>query len=40
MKFDVQSASRDIAESRRRAEALIADINAEQLMRRPDPGKW
>jgi len=40
MKFDVQSASRDIAESRRRAEALMADISAEQLMRRPDPGKW
>ncbi len=40
MKFDVQSVSRDIADSRRRAEALVDGISAEQLTRRPDPGKW
>src|SRR5215469_15674063 len=40
MKFDVQSVSRDIADSRRRAQALIDAVSADQLMRRPDPGKW
>lgn len=40
MKFDVQSASRDIAESRRRAHALVNAVSADQLMQRPDPGKW
>jgi len=40
MKFDVQSVSRDIADSRRRAQALMDVISADQLMRRPDPGKW
>ena len=40
MKFDVQSVSRDIADSRRRAQALIDTVSAGQLMRRPDPGKW
>jgi hypothetical protein len=40
MKFDVQSTSRDIADSRRRAHALIDAVSADQLMRRPDPGKW
>ena len=40
MKFDVQSVSRDIADSRRRAQALIDTVSADQLMRRPDPGKW
>jgi len=40
MKFDVQSVSRDIADSRRRAHALIDAVSADQLMRRPDPGKW
>lgn len=40
MKFDVQSVSRDITDSRRRAQALIDTVSADQLMRRPDPGKW
>ncbi len=40
MKFDVQSISHDIADSRRRAQALIDTVTADQLMRRPDPGKW
>jgi uncharacterized damage-inducible protein DinB len=40
MKFDVQSVSRDIADSRRRAQALIDAVSADQLTRRPDPGKW
>jgi DinB family protein len=40
MIFDPQSVSRDIADSRRRAEALVAGLSAEQLARRPDPGKW
>jgi hypothetical protein len=40
MKFDVQSVSRDIADSRRRAHALSDAVSADQLMRRPDPGKW
>jgi len=40
MKCDVQSVSRDIADSRRRAQALIDSVSADQLMRRPDPGKW
>lgn len=40
MKFDVQSISRDIADSRRSARALMDAVSADQLMRRPDPGKW
>lgn len=40
MKFDVQSVSRDIADSRRRAQALIDAASADQLMCRPEPGKW
>lgn len=40
MKFDVLSASRDIADSRHRAQALIDAVSADQLIRRPDPGKW
>jgi len=40
MEFDVQSVSRDIADSRRRAQALIDSVSADQLMRRPDPAKW
>lgn len=40
MNLDLQSVSRDIADSRQRANALIADLPAEQLMHRPDPGKW
>jgi hypothetical protein len=40
MNFDAQSVSRDIADSRRRAQALIDSVSADQLMRRPDPGKW
>ncbi|HEV8491515.1 MAG TPA: DinB family protein [Candidatus Angelobacter sp.] len=40
MKLDVQSVSRDIADSRRRAHALIDTVSADQLTRRPDPGKW
>jgi hypothetical protein len=40
MKFDAQSVSRDIADSRRRAQALIDSISADQIARRPDPGKW
>src|SRR5215471_14488717 len=40
MKLDVQSVSRDIADSRRRAHALIDAVSADQLVRRSDPGKW
>jgi uncharacterized damage-inducible protein DinB len=40
MKFDVQSVSRDIADSRLRAQALINAASADQLTRRPNPGKW
>jgi hypothetical protein len=40
MKLDLQSVSRDIADSRRRAQVLTDAISADQLMRRPDPGKW
>ena len=40
MKFDVQSVSRDIADSRRRAQVLIDAASADQLTRRPDLGKW
>jgi hypothetical protein len=40
MNFNVQSVSRDIADSRRRAQALIDAVSADQLTRRPDPGKW
>jgi hypothetical protein len=40
MNCDAQSVSRDIADSRRRAQALIDSVSADQLMRRPDPGKW
>jgi uncharacterized damage-inducible protein DinB len=40
MNFAVESVSRDIADSRRRAQALVDAISADQLMRRPDPGKW
>lgn len=40
MNLDPHSVSRDIADSRRRAEALVAGLSAEQLARRPDPGKW
>jgi len=40
MNFDVQSVSRDIAAHRRRAQALVDAVSADQLMRRPDPGKW
>lgn len=40
MRFDVQSVSRDIADSRRRAQALIDVISTDQLTRRPDPSKW
>jgi hypothetical protein len=40
MEFDAQSISRDIADSRRRAQALIDSVSADQLMRRLDPGKW
>jgi len=40
VKFDVQSVSRDIADSRRRAQALIDAVSADQLTRRPHPGKW
>ncbi|MBZ5494318.1 MAG: DinB family protein [Acidobacteriia bacterium] len=40
MKFDVQSVSRDIADSRRRAQALVDNVSADELTRRPDPGKW
>lgn len=29
-----------INESRRRAEALVSGLSAEQLTRRPEPGKW
>lgn len=30
----------DLNEARQRAEALVADLTPDQLMRRPDPGKW
>jgi len=40
MRFDVQSISRDIADSRRRAQALVDSVSADQLARRPDPAKW
>jgi len=40
MELDAQSVFRDIAESRRRAHALIDTVPADQLMQRPDPGKW
>lgn len=40
MEFDVQSVSRDIADSRRRAQVLIDAASADQLTRRPDLGKW
>ncbi|HEY2362853.1 MAG TPA: DinB family protein [Candidatus Angelobacter sp.] len=40
MKFDTQSVSRDIADSRSRSQALVDGVSADQLMRRPDPGKW
>jgi hypothetical protein len=30
----------EIAESRRRAEALVSGLTLEQLTRRPDPSKW
>ena len=40
MKFDVQSVSRDIADSRRRAQALVDSVSVDQLKRHPDPGKW
>ncbi len=40
MKFDVQSVSRDIADSCRRAQVLLDSVSADQLMRRPDPTKW
>lgn len=40
MKFDVQSISRDIADSRRRAQALVDSVSADQLARRPDPARW
>jgi DinB family protein len=40
MKFDPQIVSRDIADSRRRAEALVSTLTPGQLLWRPDPGKW
>jgi len=40
MKFEADSISLQIADSRRRAQALVSGLSAEQLMRRPDPGKW
>lgn len=32
--------SDDLNEARQRAEALVSGLTAEQLARRPDPGKW
>jgi hypothetical protein len=40
MNFHPDAVSRDVADSRRRAQAVIADLTQEQVMRRPDPGKW
>ena len=40
MNFDPQIVFRDIADCRRRAEALVSGLTPEQLARRPDPGKW
>jgi uncharacterized damage-inducible protein DinB len=40
MLLDPESVARDIADSRRRAEALVSGLSAEQLTWRPGPGKW
>ncbi|HET9839399.1 MAG TPA: DinB family protein [Candidatus Angelobacter sp.] len=40
MNFDPKSVSRDIADSRNRAQAVVSGLSAEQLTRRPEPGKW
>jgi DinB family protein len=40
MNFDPKSVSRDIADSRSRAQAIISRLSVEQLTRRPEPGKW
>jgi hypothetical protein len=40
MNIDFQSVARDIADARRRAEALIVGLSAEHLLHRPEPGKW
>lgn len=40
MNFDPHSVLRDIAAHRQRARELVYDLTPEQLLRRPDPGKW
>jgi uncharacterized damage-inducible protein DinB len=40
MNYETGSMSRQIDESRRRAHELVSALTAEQIARRPDPGKW
>src|SRR5579859_1826993 len=40
MNFDPKSISRDIADSRSRAQVIISGLSVEQLTRRPEAGKW
>jgi len=40
MNYETGSMSRQIDESRRRAHELVSGLTAEQIARRPDPGKW
>jgi hypothetical protein len=40
MNYETGSMSRQIDESRRRAHELVSTLTAEQIARRPDPGKW
>jgi hypothetical protein len=40
MNYETGSMSLQIDESRRRAHELVSALTAEQIARRPDPGKW
>jgi len=40
MVFDSESVSRQISESRRRAQELVSGLSPEQLSTRPQPNKW
>lgn len=40
MYMDVQRLTEEVNESRRRAEQLVSDLAAEEIMRRPDPARW
>ncbi len=40
MYTDAQHLAQEIEESRRRGKQLVNGLSAEQLARRPDPGKW